>query len=54
MPWRPKDLMDTKREFVELALQEGPTGANCAGASGLARKPPTPCWPGMQPRVRPV
>lgn len=23
MPWQPKDLMDTKREFVELALREG-------------------------------
>ena len=23
MPWQPKDLMDTKREFLELALQEG-------------------------------
>lgn len=23
MPWQPRDLMNTKREFVELALQEG-------------------------------
>jgi transposase-like protein len=23
MPWQPKDLMATQREFVELALQEG-------------------------------
>ena len=38
MPWRPKDLMDTKREFVELALQEGANRRELCRRFGIGPK----------------
>ena len=34
MPWNEVSVMDQRREFVRLALQEGGTGGSCAGGSG--------------------
>ena len=38
MPWQPKDLMDTKREFVELALQEGANRRELCRRFGIGAK----------------
>lgn len=38
MPWQPKDLMDTKREFVQLALQEGANRRELCRRFGIGAK----------------
>ncbi len=38
MPWQPRDLMDTKREFVELALQEGANRRELCRRFGIGAK----------------
>lgn len=38
MPWQPKDLMDTKREFVALALQEGANRRELCRRFGISPK----------------
>ena len=38
MPWQPRDLMDTKREFVELALQEGANRRELCRRFGISPK----------------
>lgn len=38
MPWQPKDLMDIKREFVELALREGVNRRELCRRSGIGTK----------------
>lgn len=38
MPWQPKDLMDTKREFVKLALQEGANRRELCRRFGIGSK----------------
>lgn len=38
MPWRPKDLMDTQREFVQLALQEGANRRELCRRFGIGPK----------------
>ncbi|MEO8024755.1 IS481 family transposase [Polaromonas sp.] len=38
MPWQPKDLMDTKREFVELALREGANRRELCRRFGIGAK----------------
>ena len=38
MPWQPKDLMDTKREFLELALQEGANRRELCRVFGISPK----------------
>jgi transposase InsO family protein len=38
MPWQPKDLMDTKREFVQLALQEGTNRRELCRRFGIGAK----------------
>lgn len=38
MPWQPKDLMDTKREFVELALREGANRRELCRRFGIGPK----------------
>jgi transposase InsO family protein len=38
MPWLPKDLMDTKREFVELALTEGANRRELCRRFGISAK----------------
>lgn len=38
MPWRPKDLMDIKREFVELANQEGANRRELCRRFGISPK----------------
>ena len=44
MPWQPRDLMDIKREFVALALQEGANRRElCWRFLALARKPHMRC-----------
>ena len=38
MPWQPRNLMDTKREFVELALQEGANRRELCRRFGISPK----------------
>ncbi|CAN7542049.1 IS481 family transposase [Variovorax paradoxus] len=38
MPWQPRDLMDTKREFLELALQEGANRRELCRRFGISPK----------------
>ena len=38
MAWTPKDLMDVKREFVELALQEGANRRELCRRFGISPK----------------
>lgn len=38
MPWQPKDLMDTKREFIELALREGANRRELCRRFGIGPK----------------
>ncbi len=38
MPWQPKDLMQTKREFLELALQEGANRRELCRRFGISPK----------------
>ena len=38
MPWQPKDLMDTKMEFVELALKEGANRRELCRRFGISPK----------------
>ncbi len=38
MPWQPRDLMDTKREFLELALQEGCNRRELCRRFGISAK----------------
>lgn len=38
MPWQPKDLMNIKREFVELALQEGANRRELCRRFGIGAK----------------
>ena len=38
MPWQPRDLMDTKREFVELALKEGANRRELCRRFGISAK----------------
>ncbi len=38
MPWQPRGLMDTKREFVELALQEGANRRELCRRFGIGAK----------------
>lgn len=38
MPWQPRDLMDTKREFVELALQDGANRRELCRRFGISPK----------------
>lgn len=38
MPWQPRDLMDTKREFVALALQEGANRRELCRRFGISAK----------------
>lgn len=38
MPWQPKDLMDTKREFVELALRDGANRRELCRRFGIGPK----------------
>jgi transposase InsO family protein len=38
VPWQPKDLMDTKREFVALALQEGSNRRELCRRFGISPK----------------
>ena len=38
MPWQPRDLMDTKREFVQLALQEGANRRELCRRFGIGAK----------------
>jgi transposase InsO family protein len=38
VPWKPKDLMDTKREFVTLALQEGANRRELCRRFGITPK----------------
>jgi transposase InsO family protein len=38
MPWQPRDLMDTKREFVQLALQEGVNRRELCRRFGISAK----------------
>jgi transposase InsO family protein len=38
MPWQPKDLMDTKREFLELALQDGANRRELCRRFGISPK----------------
>lgn len=38
MPWQPRDLMDTKKEFVELALQEGSNRRELCRRFGIGAK----------------
>ena len=38
MPWQPRDLMDTKKEFVELALQQGANRRELCRRFGISAK----------------
>ncbi|MFN9472374.1 MAG: IS481 family transposase, partial [Acidovorax sp.] len=38
MAWQPKDLMDVKREFVELAMQEGANRRELCRRFGIGAK----------------
>ncbi len=38
MPWQPRDLMDTKREFLDLALQEGSNRRELCRRFGISPK----------------
>jgi transposase-like protein len=38
VPWQPKDLMDTKREFVALALHEGANRRELCRRFGISPK----------------
>lgn len=38
MPWQPRDLMDTKREFLELALREGANRRELCRRFGISPK----------------
>lgn len=45
MPWTPKALMDIKREFVELASQEGANRRELCRRFGTSvPRPATHCW----------
>ena len=51
MPWQPKDLMDIKREFVALALQEGANRRELCRRFGIAPKAAYPCWRAMRSKA---
>lgn len=38
MPWQPRDLMSTKREFVQLAMQEGANRRDLCRSFGISPK----------------
>lgn len=38
MPWQPRDLMSTQREFVQLALQEGANRRELCRRFGISPK----------------
>jgi hypothetical protein len=51
MPWNEVSVMDQRREFVRLALQEGPTGGSCVDGSISARMLATSGLRGGRPAI---
>ena len=52
MPWQPRDLMTTKREFVQLAMQEGANRRELCRRFGFLPRLITRCSSVLQPKAR--